>query len=466
MPINFQIIIFALVLLFTSCHNSEKKDQLHVFLNSLPEQVSTKKTSEGAGYYIIKQTHEPLFRRGDGQYYTSKILKSWNRNTEYTRFTFCPDTSKCFNKSHFFTLDFFKEYINETTKRYNKNFTLNRRGECFDIKFDKSNAGYLSFLAQYGSAPTIKKNKNMEEGLGHFSVAEISNNKILLKRKKSIRNGYNSIVFYESSSWDKSKFQNKESVDFNAIGSHDYPLWLKQSENHISFENIQLQSLILLINHPDKEIRKTLYNCMDVEKLRQAFFPGRKQFFDIKTILPVGIRGGKSGRPMQTCSVLRKNHKTEKPIVFLNYKENNKKQLENFAEDFLKKTGIKIKIIQVTQKEFFKALNSSRKPYNLMIVKFGAVFSEYASFFYFFINKYGYYNYSSLEMLPLYKKLFKANTEDKATIALQMLDEIKKEFLALPLYQGIKTFYYPKKIKNLEVGKGFSEYTEVADLRW
>ena len=54
----------------------------------------------------------------------------------------------------------------------------------------------------------------------------------------------------------------------------------------------------------------------------------------------------------------------------------------------------------------------------------------------------------------------------KHALAMSVVGELAKEAVALPLYQSVRVFWYPKKIENIVVGKGFLEYPEIGDFRW
>ena len=54
----------------------------------------------------------------------------------------------------------------------------------------------------------------------------------------------------------------------------------------------------------------------------------------------------------------------------------------------------------------------------------------------------------------------------KQAIGIEIAEGIKDQALVLPLYQHMKRLYYPKAVKNVVLGKGFTEYPEVADLKW
>lgn len=53
------------------------RDSAHtweVLTGGLPQEISTARAAINSVYYILKQAHEPIFRKNDGQNYISKLL--------------------------------------------------------------------------------------------------------------------------------------------------------------------------------------------------------------------------------------------------------------------------------------------------------------------------------------------------------------------------------------------------------
>ena len=139
-------------------------------LPDLPDHVSLSESDIVGTYYIIKQTHEPLFRQDDGQRYTSKLLLRWSRNVTSTNYVFCPNTALRFDDRTQFSLQYFRDYIVGVTHKYYPDFTLNQQNNSFTITFPVQRKGYLNFLSQYKNAPSVKYSDKVEHGLGPFEV--------------------------------------------------------------------------------------------------------------------------------------------------------------------------------------------------------------------------------------------------------------------------------------------------------
>ena len=436
-----------------------------VYLSGLPKKVSTSLAEEDVVFYILKQTHEPLFRMDDGENFSSRVLKKWSRNVNSTKYVLCPDAAQKFDEKRNFSLDFFETYLSAVTRRYSPDFSIMRSGACLEVGFGKRKTGYLNFLTRYANAPTLAVSGSAELGLGPFFIESIGKDKIVLKRKKYVNKGYDRINMFEyaDSSDDLSR---KDLSDFNRIPFGTLPETV--SDRFLSFESIPLKSVGLIITSPDKTAREILYNCLDIPGFRQAAFPNAKQFYDIQTLLPMGIRGGRPGRPPQKClNSYRDKTKALKPFVLANWRKESLAPLEAFAADFYRKTGIRIKIKQYEVQELVKTLFVRPHPYDMVLINFSVVQPEYDIFFRDFLVKGGLVDFNMPKLAALREKMIKEEEGPVAVaMAVSIADGLGKEAAVLPLFQEVGKFYYPANIKNLIIGKGFTEYPEVADFRW
>ncbi|MHB9138689.1 MAG: hypothetical protein ACYC4Q_04710, partial [Victivallaceae bacterium] len=238
---------------------------------ALPGKITTKEMSS-TSYYIIKQTHEPIFRKDDGYNYTSKILKQWSRNIDYTRYTLCPDTSLLFDEALPFSFDLFKRHILEVTAKFDKSAIVRAEDSCLTVKFDKPSRRYMDFLSAYANSPTIEVSSMVEVGLGPFIVDSVAKDEITLRRKRSVSHGFNSIVVYDYKGAQDGRLKKIFISDYNFVSTRK-GLELPESK-YIRFENMSLKSMVLLINLTDQKQRRILYNCIDIDMLRKAFSPG------------------------------------------------------------------------------------------------------------------------------------------------------------------------------------------------
>ena len=438
-------------------------DSWGVCVTGLPDKVLAELANEDVPLYILKQTHEPLLRKDDGQNYASRILSSWHRSVDSRDYSFCLGKTARFDYAHLFSVNDLNEHLKNITPKYSRKFTIEQAGGCSVVKFNRRSSGYMDFLTMYENAPAIRKSSSSEVGLGEFAVDSIGKDKIILSRKEPIFNGYNKIVLYESSGDPAADFQRDDVADFNRISWREVPD--KVLGRSVSFESIPLKSGGLVLTSPDRELRRLVYNCVDPELFRRAAFPHKKKLNDIASILPVGVPGAMAGKPAQVC--LRKIAGSQRPVILAAVLRDNKELLEKFAESFRQTSGVSMKIKFYSAQELVKTLFTRPHLYDMVAISFSVVQPEYETFFKDFAVKDGFLDYDLPRLAGLREKLLKSEDEgEKVLLASKIADELIREAVVLPLYQEVRTFYYPAQIKNMMVGRGFTEYPEVSDFRW
>ncbi|HAT73303.1 MAG TPA: hypothetical protein DCS63_10860 [Elusimicrobia bacterium] len=451
--------------LFCGCQPlSSGSDVWGVIFTSLPSHVSAENIEDPAVAYIFRQTHEPLFRQEDGENFRSKVLLNWARNIKYTEYKFWPDSDLRFNDKIGFSAGYLYSFAEKITRKYGAPFEASLEKDHVVVKFRTSQPGYLLFLTQYKNAPSVI-NGPTEDGLGEFAVKNISKARIGLERKRSVRNGYNRIVLSQYGGPTDPNLQSRLIADFNKISSFQWPSWIKTE--YTGFDNIELRSVGLAINHPDAQVRNTLYNCIDVDEFRRAAIPARKDFYDIQTVLPVGVPGASGGRPVQACIVPKRIRGMA--IVLANPRSDNQKELATFSDKFNKNTGLHLVIKQYQPKEMNPMLfdRNYARPYNLVIVVAENFNREQDDFFDSYVGE----DRAINDVPASIRKNFSLMRGEgfpgkKRIMAEKLAEQLSSAGLALPLYQTIVKLYYPKRIKNLSVGRGFIENPDVADLRW
>ena len=429
-------------------------------MQQLPEHITTADAQSLVGYYIIKQTHEPLFRQDDGQNYHSNMLKSWGRSVDSTRYTFCPDKALVFSGDKLFAENFFETYITSTTAKFISDFNVTQNNSCFDVAFKQPVTDYLSFLTDYENAPTVARTKDIEDGLGPFYVKTLGKKSITLYRKHSIRDGFNKIVFTLYSGKDDPQLNNRAIQDFNFMRDSDIPKWIQNT--FLTTYNMELASILLVINHPDPRIRNILYNCIEPNALSAAFMPHERGFRNIQTVLPLGIPGALPGHPDQNCdAALRSAPREHAMISVMNRYTDNQNALDKFLKSVSNRTGLTIKVIKA------QASATTPNPYNLRVLYISTVRPAYDIFFSTFITDPRFNNFDTANLKKLYEKFSATHNEAaKIQIAQDMANELRDQHVILPLYQDSGHLYYPKNVKNIILGQGFAEYIDVGDLRW
>ena len=73
MRLTIPLIAVVSIIIFIAGLRNDARDVWRAMVLALPARISPSEMSI-TGYYIIKQTHEPVFRKDDGYNYSSKIL--------------------------------------------------------------------------------------------------------------------------------------------------------------------------------------------------------------------------------------------------------------------------------------------------------------------------------------------------------------------------------------------------------
>lgn len=455
----------AALLLVCGCAKAPEDRTWGVLVAGIPGQIATKEYLGNITFYVLKQTHEPILRKDDGHNYTSRILKNWSRDLESKKYILCPADGLRFSEKDELSLKDFGRHISAITAEFSSSATVKGTGECFLVEFDSPRRDYADFLTLYKNAPTRKESDKVELGLGPFQVKEISAGAIVLDRKKKVGNGYNQISIYEYAGPKDLRLQSREIKDFNLIPDFEVPQWVR--ENYVGFANVELRSMLLVINHRNPVVREQIYNCADVVSLRKAFVPGKSNFFDIKNVLPVGVPGAKAGLPQQVCRNIPGSKLPREPLVFANWRSGNSDEMGDFAKKFSERSGFRLKISDYAPAELVKLLNRKPHPYNLLVLLFDSVRPDPNAFFETFAGDGGLQDFYLDKIAQLYKDLERAaDEEERGAISVRLAEEISRNHLAIPLYQGVRVVYYPGNISNVVVGRGFLEYPEVADFRW
>lgn len=458
-------LLFAAALGLSSCAREEGR-VWQALLPALPPRVSTELAGINVEQYILTQTHEPLFRTDDGMNFHSNILGDWSRSIDSKTYRFCPRPSLTFDAAHDFSTAFLRAHIERVTRQFAPARSVTQEADCVSVKFAREQPGYVRFLSSFENAPSIKQDDpRIEAGLGAYRVARFSAEKIVLARKTPIRDGYNEIILRLYAGPNDPERGNRRITDFNLIPPSDLPEWVKTDYQDIG--GSLPKSYNLIINHPEPRIRKTVYDCLDMDGLRRAYFPARSSFLNLKTLLPVGVPGAQPGKPAQTCGAnAAAGRGLTTPLVFFNWGENNEAALLRLMRDFSDRTGIPVEIKPITLSGLAALILKRPHPYNLAVVSM-TVRRDDQSFMNFVVTPTGLLDVELPEASRLYARLLaERDPVRRGPLTAEIMAEITRQAVVLPLFQEERRFYYPAEIKNIYAGEGFQdEYPIIGNLR-
>jgi len=431
---------------------------------TLPERITPREMSI-AGYYVVKQTHEPVFRKEDGFNYTSKLLERWERSLDYRKYYFCPKGGLEFYKGKPFTREMFFSHVRDITAKFNSEAQVRSEDGCVSVSFGKPARKYLDFLCAFANAPSVAISPAVEAGLGSFLVEAIGPGGITLNRRKKVSNGFNRVELVSYRRGEASAVPSTRVSDYNLALSRDELETL--GPEYIHFDNLAMKSAVLLIDIPDYERRKFVYNCVDIDALRHAFAPNVKKFNYIQTLLPVGVPGALPGRPAQECSAHRVAGKGLEPLILANWRTDNYVEMSSFADQFYAKTGVRIKVENYPPEKLAVLLHAKEKPFNMVIIMTTPDSDDNYRFLASYFGKNSLLRHEISGIAGLYDALLKSDGGlRQQELASEIAQKISGSCSLLPIYQSVNTVYYPKGIRNLYVGKELFEYPEIAEFRW
>ncbi len=250
--------------------------------------------------------------------------------------------------------------------------------------------------------------------------------------------------------------------DFNRVLLKDQPDWLKHDMK--MFDVSLLQTVNLFINIKDPMVRALIFQCMPIHEFRKAFMNGQLNFSDVDGVIPVGV--GHARRKMVAQNCKRASVKRgDESFKFINWNTGNEENLKRVFEEFEERTGLKISTAAVTTADFIRDVFGRRPGYDLYVVAIDAVRPEISPFFEPIVDQ----RRRLLDFGPILDarmNLLENASGDTATdLASEINQEILDSHVVLPLYQEMRTFYYPRTMKGNSTGRNFLEYPEVAELK-
>jgi hypothetical protein len=453
------VILFLLMLSIASCSRKHDDVTWDIIAVGLPKIITPSVANINMGLYILKQTHEPFFRYRKRTELYSNLFKTWNRDLKYQRFNFCLKNDLYFNEEKKYTIRGLKSDLMKVIKKFNSEYKLNIKNNCIKISFNKSQNNFLDILTKYENSPSHSlPSSNWEDGLGPFYITGMGIKKISLERKEKVSNGYNFINFWSYSGANDNILNQDGIEDYNRVLIQDLPT--EKLKDYQKFNVALLQTINLVLNIKDRELRKNLFNCMDISDFRKAFMPKQKNFLDVGSILPIGIPFSKQGKIAQDCDF--SSIKRDEVIKFYNWNKSSSISLKGFFTNLKRKTGLNIEVIDISMNQFVDMVLKSPHPYDLTVVALDAIDVNYNAYFSPVIDKKSILDVKRKRLDKLYNK-FKDTKPNEFSVR-SITSAISKEHLLLPLYQEVRDFYFPKHVKALTLGKNDLEYLEINEL--
>ena len=462
MPIRKTLTLIFGIFIMIGCQ-SQNDDTWDVVSVWLPPEISPNMIHGNSVFYIVRQTHEPIIRVADNNSLYSNILKDWTRSDDYKSFKFCIKDNLEFDTGISFTAEGLFQSLEKLKPRF-KGLTNIRTGNCIEAKTDQPAKPLLDLLTNLEFAPTFEDKKTgWHLGLGPYKVVQKDSEQVILKRKVPIANGFNTIRMMSISGSTK-EMESRKIEDFNLLPVEKIPNWTRQEYN--SFPVSLLKVYGLVVNVKDKQIRKAIYNCLSIHHFRKAYFPKDRMPVDIASIFPIGIEGASPGKVKQSCdssSFL----KLQRKLTLANWKPEAENDLEPVFQELEKATNIKVSVKNYDATVLGDLLLKKQSGYDLMVVALDTTNEEYLPFFESFLEPRKKFHAVDLSRLvPDYLGLKKADTKQKlVSIAQKLNTELLDEAVFVPILQQTREYFFPKDLKEMNLGLNFLGYLEIGNLR-
>lgn len=460
------ILLFIFSLFVLSCDGS-----LHtwrVAIVGIPSRISPRDIHLLTTSYIIKQTHEPLFKKDGVNSYLSTILDSWSRGADYSSYKLCVGKPKKFSVDRFFKTADLKIHIEKVFNKYSHpKYKMNLKDDCLEIEFSEAYRSFLEIMSDLENSPSLPSSiAKVDDGLGDFQVVVYSKDLVKLKRKTMVRGFIEEVYFYdiEAIKHDKELLSKLDDINHVFLSSiKDIP-----KAKFTFFDYKPLKEYVLLINHPDVNLRKAIFNCINIEQLRLGAYLDETNYIDISTLIPFGIPGGERGLISRDCRGQFSYRKFRKKPIELKIWENidEEKIYQAFSSVFVEPPKQSVSIKKESYTELIKDV--SQKNYDLFLVVVDTQGSSYVPFFeYVFDEARSFLNFESSEGHRLFRILKETRDfREQLSIALELQKIIFAENLVLPLYQPIRRFYYPKKVSGVFVLDDFLDFPQLNKVRY
>jgi hypothetical protein len=456
----------AAIVIFTGCTAKESDERTwRVVMMGSSKSIKPDVAHYSLVSYILKQTHEPLFRYDSDHRIISRILHSWERSPDYKTFNLCLNPAAKFEHDLPFQIDDLIAALNKSTSLKIAKFQAYKKEsamDCLRITLSLSQPKFFDSLTGLETAPSrATKNPAYEIGLGPYRVDQLSENEIILVRKTSDpKIKFNRIEIRNIEGMTAEELNDRRIDDFNLITMDRIPDWVKKE--FTVYPVAPLEVYVMLINVADKNVRKVLYNCLSVLELRDAFFKVEKTaLHEVGSFVPVGVRGAKLGPVKQECSDLKAS--TKRPLKLLNWKPKQHQPLSEVFTKLEKATGLKVEVEDGTLADIAHKVVDLHSGYDLVIISLAndrAVQSDYLEMF---------LDPSKRAVMGGPKEIERAYLRLKTLSDERQVDQesdrlnrwVLAEYLGLPLFQPIHQTYYPSHLKSVQFGNSFSEYPEI-----
>ncbi len=447
--------------------SSNKDDQVwDVVFMGIPNSLNPQDVEVSTVGYLLNQTHRPLFYKNQDGVYRSDLLSKIAQDQSGLNLSLCVREQIQLGSSRLLQSSDLHSFISRRTSELNLKVDIESNGQCLLLKFKELHHDFFDIFSKMENAPSWNFGDSFDEGLGDFYVSKSNSDYIELTRKSENKRGFNKIMVhaYVNQGALESLISSRRIEDLNRISAELVPKYIR--ETYASYEVALLQTGILLLNIKNDELRRLIYNCLNISDFRIAFSPGQAFFKDIKTILPIGVPGAQSGKPDQHCNLNGASPKRFGKVSFWNWKDNNREQLKQFLDHFSSKIGIEIEYQEVAPERLFSIVKHDEQKHELIVIGLSANEFHYRDFYQYLLDP----KHTILSKIPIdfRKEIDLLDARPSLRLQSELIQKLDsalfEKAVALPLFQQIRPFFYPKELKGLEFGSNFLAHPIVSEI--
>jgi len=460
MRISLKVAAVAVSFVLTGCF-AGRDDNWDVIALGLPSEISPRFSHSLSTAYVLKQTHEPLFRHDDRKGYFSNVLDNWKRSIDSTEFSLCVGRPKPFGDGSAFDSAKLREFLATNLRRLQfSNYVIIAKDDCEIVRFNQSQRRFLYEFSLPENAPSqTSRLPKIENGLGAYFVDQALSDKLILKRKVTSKNGYNSITFTNVDQLDAAQIEKMGAEDHNLLPVFKIPQKIKTT--YKSYQTMPLKIGALVLNIKDPEVRRAVADCVDIRKLRETLFTNGTQFSDISSILPVGVPGARSGLLPRRCS---ESKKQAKALRFATWMGAHQDELKKDLSGLGRQVGVEVKPEYYSYSDLTKLIYYKKDQYDLLVIKIDTKSKATSPFFEVFVDA---------KKSILRKPLTQFNGDLQALRAAEgdglvsaAAERLQKSLIdgkyVLPLFQETRALYYPKALKNIYLDDDYLDFPNLS----
>lgn len=420
-----------------------------VCLQEIPSRISPQDAMVTYSLFILRQLHEPLFSY-EMNGHSSNILRSWEADRDYRRFTLCLRDDVIFSNGRPLTLAELERNLDRFSrlKYYRTPLKHIQRGSagCLVLTFDGPYSDFVPDFEDYSRSiiDTTTESSSVVVGISPYRVARFEPGKAVqlgVADHVKARPIVDSILI--------ERFH--DGIDLRDFDELNFlpPDAVPRSVTHRmrKFKTFTIKGYYMLINTPRKAVRRAVFNCIDRETLQRTMFPEYPAFSVLQSPLPVGVTFPLDAPVAQRCTAAKLPARTALEFITFIEDKDRVRDIERALNSMLGRGNVSVQARGMPANDLVNILTSPGKAYDATVIGFGGrTILPYLKAF-----ALGSAEERFLEPRPLLQEFRLADfAGDKAAadfraLVNRLFRRLLEEHYLLPIAQVHKDYYYPTR---------------------